>query len=94
MRTRLWRTARLLRACHLQALGIARVALRAYGAPKTVADCFEHRNTVGLDVALEALKETLSTRKATADELWQFAKVCRAANVIRPYLEALGQAVP
>jgi len=66
------------------------VALRVYGAAKTVADCFKHRNTIGLDVALEALKETLSTRKASADELWRFAKVCRVANVMRPYLEALG----
>ena len=76
------------------------VALRVYGVAKTVADCFKHRNTVadcfkhrntvGLDVALEALKETLNTRKATADELWRFAKVCRVANVMRPYLEALG----
>ena len=59
-----------------------------------VAHCFKHRNTVGLDVALEALKETLRTRKVTAEELWQFAKVCRVANVIRRYLEALGKAVP
>jgi predicted transcriptional regulator of viral defense system len=66
------------------------VALRVYGVAKTVADCFKHRNTVGLDVALEALRETLITRKATADELWRFAKVCRVANVMRPYLEALG----
>ena len=70
------------------------VALRVYGVAKTVADCFKHRNTVGLDVALEALKETLNTRKATADELWRFAKVCRVANVMRPYLEALGHAAP
>lgn len=66
------------------------VALRVYGVAKTVADCFKHRNTIGLDVALEALKETLRTRKASADELWRFAKVCRVANVMRPYLEALG----
>ena len=66
------------------------VALRVYGVAKTVADCFKHRNTVGLDVALEALKETLTTRRASADELWQFAKVCRVANVMRPYLDALG----
>jgi predicted transcriptional regulator of viral defense system len=66
------------------------VALRVYGVAKTVADCFKHRNTVGLDVALEALRETLSTRRASADELWRFAKVCRVANVMRPYLEALG----
>ena len=66
------------------------MALRVYGVAKTVADCFKHRNTVGLDVALEALKETLTTRRASADELWQFAKVCRVANVMRPYLDALG----
>jgi predicted transcriptional regulator of viral defense system len=77
-----------------QGIEAEQVALRVYGVAKTVADCFKHRNTVGLDVALEALRETLSTRKATADELWRFAKVCRVANVMRPYLEALGQAVP
>ncbi len=54
----------------------------------------KYGNTVGLGVALEALKEPLSTRNAAADELWLFAKVCRVANVIRPYLEALAQAVP
>ena len=70
------------------------VALRLYGVAKTVADCFKHRNAVGLDVALEALKETLNTQRATADKLWRFAMACRVANVMRPYLEALRQAVP
>ena len=65
-------------------------ALRGDGGAKTVGDCFKHRNTIGLDVALEALRETLSTRRASPDELWRFAKVCRVANVMRPYLEALG----
>lgn len=74
----------------IEVMQAGQVALRVYGVAKTVADCFKHRNTVGLDVALEALKETLSTRKATADELWRFAKVCRVSNVMRPYLEALG----
>ncbi|MBV5333495.1 hypothetical protein JZU54_08210, partial [bacterium] len=63
--------------------------LRVYGVAKTVADCFKHRNKIGLDVAIEALKDTLAKRKATADELWRFAKICRVANVMRPYLEAL-----
>jgi hypothetical protein len=61
-----------------------------YGVAKTVADCFKHRNKIGLDVAIEALKDALAQRKATADELWRFAKICRVANVMRPYLEALG----
>ena len=65
------------------------VALRVYGVAKTVADCFKHRNKIGLDVALEALKDARAQRKASADDLWHCAKVCRVANVMRPYLEAL-----
>lgn len=65
------------------------VKLRVYCAAKTVADCFKHRNKIGLDVALEALKDTRAKRKATADDLWRYAKVCRVANVMRPYLEAI-----
>lgn len=66
------------------------VRLRVYGVAKTVADCFKHRNTIGLDVALEALKEACARRLATADDLWRYAKVCRVANVMRPYMEAIG----
>jgi predicted transcriptional regulator of viral defense system len=62
--------------------------LRVYSAAKTVADCFKHRHKIGLDVALEALKEARTQRKATAEALWHFAKICRVANVMRPYLEA------
>ncbi|MCK5875707.1 MAG: type IV toxin-antitoxin system AbiEi family antitoxin domain-containing protein [Alcanivoracaceae bacterium] len=65
------------------------VKLRVYGAAKTVADCFKHRNKLGLDVALEALKDARAKRKATADDLWHYAKICRVANVMRPYLEAI-----
>ena len=65
------------------------VTLRVYSAAKTVADCFKHRNKIGLDVALEALKDVRAKRKASADDLWRYAKVCRVANVMRPYLEAI-----
>jgi len=65
------------------------VALRVYCVAKTVADCFKHRNKIGLDVALEALKDARAQQKASADDLWRYAKVCRVANVMRPYLEAL-----
>ena len=65
------------------------VTLRVYSAAKTVADCFKHRNKIGLDVALEALKDVRAKRKASADDLWRYAKVCRVANVMRPYLEAV-----
>jgi len=47
------------------------------------------RKVVNLDVALEALKECIRKRKATPADLWKYAKVCRVANVMRPYLEAI-----
>ena len=65
------------------------VTLRVYSAAKTVVDCFKHRNKFGLDVAMEALKDAWRARKATADDLWQYAKVCRVANVMRPYMEVV-----
>ena len=65
------------------------VTLRVYSAAKTVADCFKHRNKIGLDVAVEALKDARAKRMASADDLWRYAKVCRVANVMRPYLEAI-----
>jgi predicted transcriptional regulator of viral defense system len=69
------------------------VALRVYCVAKTVADCFKHRNKIGLDVAIEALKDALSQKKASANDLWRYAKICRVANVMRPYLETIGQGI-
>ena len=63
--------------------------LRVYGIAKTVVDCFKHRNKIGLDVALEALRDARKQKKASADDLWRYAKICRVANVMRPYLEAI-----
>ncbi len=60
-----------------------------YSPAKTVADCFKFRNRIGLDVALEALREIRRNRLAAIDELFQMAKVCRVANIMRPYLEAM-----
>jgi predicted transcriptional regulator of viral defense system len=65
------------------------VKLRVYNVAKTVADCFKHRNKIGLDIALEALKDVRAKRKASADDLWHYAKICRVANVMRPYLDAI-----
>jgi predicted transcriptional regulator of viral defense system len=64
--------------------------VKIYGLGKTVADCFKYRNKIGLDVALEALRETWRERRCTMDELWYYAKVCRVNQVMRPYLESLG----
>jgi predicted transcriptional regulator of viral defense system len=63
--------------------------VRIYSPAKTVADCFKYRNKIGVDVAIEALRDCLRQRKATVDELWAAAKVCRMSNVMRPYLEAV-----
>lgn len=65
------------------------VAVRVYNPAKTVADCFKYRNKIGLDVAIEALRDVWRKRKATMDELWRYAKICRMTNVMRPYLESL-----
>lgn len=65
------------------------VELRVYSVAKTVADCFKHRNKIGLDVALEALRDARRQKKASADDLWRYAKICRVANVMRPYLEVI-----
>ena len=67
------------------------VELRVYSVAKTVADCFKHRNKIGLDVAIEALKDARARNKVSANELWRFAKICRVANVMRPYIESIGQ---
>ncbi len=68
---------------------VAGVAIRVTSVAKTVADCFKFRQTVGLDVAREALREALRARRASGDELWRFAAICRVTRVMRPYLEAL-----
>jgi len=66
------------------------IQVRVYSPAKTVADCFKYRNKIGLDVALEALKEGWREKLFTMDELWKFAKICRVSNVMRSYLESLG----
>ena len=65
------------------------VAVKVYKPAKTVADCFKYRNKIGLDVALEALRDYRQKHRAGMDELWRFAKICRVERVMRPYLEAL-----
>ena len=65
------------------------VNVRFFSPAKTVADCFKYRNKIGLDVALEALRDCYRQRKATMDDLFQAAKVCRVARVMQPYLESL-----
>ena len=68
---------------------IGGVRVRVYSPAKTVADCFKYRNKIGLDVALEALRDVRRKRIATMDEIWKAAGACRMQNVMRPYMESL-----
>jgi len=65
------------------------VPVKIYSPAKTVADCFKYRNKIGIDVALEALRESQRKQKCSIDEIWHYAKICRVANVIKPYMESL-----
>lgn len=72
---------------HALPVGEAKVIVRVTNPAKTVADCWKFRNKIGMDVALEALREGWRTRQFTMDELWLYAGINRIANVMRPYLE-------
>lgn len=63
--------------------------VKVFSPAKTVADCFKFRNKVGLDVALEALRETLRSRKATRSEIMRYAAIDRVTKIVGPYLEAM-----
>ncbi|MFP6557171.1 AbiEi antitoxin N-terminal domain-containing protein [Paraburkholderia sp. B3] len=65
------------------------VPVRITGVARTVADCFKFRNKIGLDVALEALREAWREKRMSSDDIWHYARICRVANVMRPYLESL-----
>jgi predicted transcriptional regulator of viral defense system len=64
------------------------VPVPIYEAAKTVADCFKYRSRVGLDVALEALRD-YHEQGGSIDTLWHYAEVCQVRTVIRPYMEAI-----
>lgn len=73
----------------VEAHQIEGVTVHVYSPAKTVADCFKYRNKIGLDVAIEALRECRRDRRCSMDDLWHFAALCRVQNVMRPYLESL-----
>lgn len=60
-----------------------------FNAAKTIADCFKYRNKIGIDVALEALREGWTQRRVTMDELFHYACIDRVSNVMRPYMESV-----
>jgi predicted transcriptional regulator of viral defense system len=65
------------------------VAVRVYSAAKTVADCFKYRNKVGIDVAVEALRDFSRKHRGGANDLARFARICRLSRVMQPYLDSI-----
>ncbi len=64
------------------------VEVRVYSAAKSVADCFKYRNKVGIDVAVEALRDFSRRHRGGANDLARFARICRVSRVMQPYLDA------
>jgi predicted transcriptional regulator of viral defense system len=73
----------------LMTLRIEGVRVRVTSVAKTVADLFKYRNKIGIDVAVEALRETLRAGRASPTEILRAARVCRVSKVMRPYMETL-----
>lgn len=68
---------------------IDNVEVKVYSAAKTIADCFKFRNKIGMDVALEALREGMSQKRCTPEQILRFARINRAERIMLPYVEAL-----
>ena len=86
------RVARLRGAAYIEGVQTVMVEgtpVRIYSVAKTVTDCFKFRNKIGLDVALEALKEAWRSKKITMTDIAHFAKINRVDKVMQPYLEAI-----
>lgn len=65
------------------------VQLSVTSIEKTITDCFKFRNKIGVDIAIEALRQAWEEKRINMDELWRCAQICRVHNVMRPYLEIL-----
>lgn len=86
------RVARFSGASFREGIEVHRIEgqnVRIYGVAKTIADLFKFRNKIGLEVALEALRDAWQRRLVTMDEIDRYARVCRVQRVMRPYLETL-----
>jgi predicted transcriptional regulator of viral defense system len=88
-RIRVVRFSGAMLTCGVVQQKILGVSVRVTSPARTVVDCFRYRNKIGIDVALEALKDAVTSSKTSVDEIDRTAEVCRVRTVIRPYLEAL-----
>ena len=73
----------------IEAHRVEGVEVRLYSAAKTVADCFKYRNKIGVDVAVEALRDFSRRHRGGATELARFARICRVTRVMQPYLDSM-----
>jgi predicted transcriptional regulator of viral defense system len=74
--------------------GVERYPIQSRQVPitnpaRTIVDCFRYRNKIGIDIAMEGLREGIRRRKCTPDQIWQYAKTARVWTVMRPYVEAV-----
>ncbi len=76
-------------AMGVEEVDIEGVRVKVFNIPKTVVDCFKYRNKVGIDVAVEALREVVETGRCKISEFNPYAKAARVQNIMRPYIEAL-----
>jgi predicted transcriptional regulator of viral defense system len=86
------RVVRLSRAAYEAGIETHRLdgaTVKVYSREKTLADCFKHRNDIGLDTVMEAVRMYKVKGRVNADAIMRFAAICRVARVARPYLEAL-----
>ena len=79
---------------HLYDLGIEKCFLnnqtiKVYDIEKTIVDCFRFRNRIGLDIALEALKDSWNQKRINLNKIHTYSKICRMKNVMSPYLESI-----
>lgn len=88
LKLRILRFSKEARSIGIEEHIIEGVTVRVFSPAKTVVDCFKYRNKIGLDVAIESLRDCRRQRKCKNDELWRYAKVCRVSKVMMPYLEA------
>jgi hypothetical protein len=65
------------------------VSVKMFSAARTVADCFKFRNRIGIDVAVEALREFSRAHRGGATALARFARICRVTRAMQPYLDAI-----
>lgn len=86
---RVMRCAREFLREGVEEMRIDSLIMRVTNPARTVADCFRYRNKIGLDLAIEALRDCIRNKRCTMDDLWKYAKLRRVSNIMRPYMEAL-----